>query len=182
LKKFFEKVFCKSESFNRQEFLFWLRSNQHLRTIEGGASKICELLDKVRIENPAFNEIFLALAENDEKVNPHFFDIAGLVRPDDSLIFPPKWKDRTDSGATYIWSFDIPTEDVKKYCEEIEKDISDHPHQDTDTFDFRAAIVKQFRNYLENELPLDKKSQSFPLALCWANDTKSTISVLEEIL
>ncbi len=68
----FSKCFRKSKSFDRPEFLLWLESNQNLCTIKGSASNICELLDKVRIENPALNEIFLAFAENDEKVNPHF--------------------------------------------------------------------------------------------------------------
>ncbi len=77
------------------------------------------------------------------------------MRPNDSLIFPPKWNDRTDFEATYVWSFDIPSKDLNTYCEEIEKDISDHPHQDTD--DYRPAIVAQFRNYLETELPLDNQ-------------------------
>jgi len=98
----FPKCFRKSERFDRPEFLLWLESNQHLRSIKSGAMHIFELLDKVRIENPALNEIFLAFAENGEKVNPHSFDIARLVRPNDSLIFPPNWKNRTDSGATYV--------------------------------------------------------------------------------
>jgi hypothetical protein len=67
------------------------------------------------------------------------------VYPNDSFIFPPEWEDRTDSGATYVWSFNIPTKDVKNYCEEIERDISDHPHQITDTNDYRATIAAQFR-------------------------------------
>ena len=131
----------------------WLESNQHLRTIRGGASKICELLDKVRIENPPLNEIFLAFAENGERVNPQYFDIAQLVRSNDSVIFPPEWNHRSDSGATYVWSFDIPVEDLNIYCEEIEKDISDNPHQDTETNDYRCAIAAQFRNYLEKKEP-----------------------------
>ncbi len=64
-------------------------------------------------------------------------------------------------GATYIWSFDIPIEDLKLYCDEIEKDISDHLHCDTETYDCRTAIVTQFRNCLENELPLDTKVKVF---------------------
>jgi hypothetical protein len=64
-----------------------------LLTIKGGVSEIFKLLDKVRIKNPALNDIFLSFAENGEKVSPHFFDIAQLVRPNDSLIFSPKWKD-----------------------------------------------------------------------------------------
>ncbi len=161
VQRIFTRHFRRSKSFNRPEFLLWLESNQHLCTIKGGASNICELLDKVRIENPAFNKIFLAFAENGEKVNPHFFDIAQLVRPNDSLIFPPKWNDRTDLEATYVWSFDVLRKDVKTYCEEIENDISDHPHQDTDTDDDRPAIVAQFRNYLETELPLDNQVNVF---------------------
>jgi hypothetical protein len=83
------------------------------------------------------------------------------VRPNDSLIFSPKWKDWTDSEATYVWSFDIPTKDVKKYCDEIEKDISDYPHNYPDIGDYRPFIVRQFLYYLENELPRNKKVKVF---------------------
>jgi hypothetical protein len=152
---------CKSESFIRPKFLSWLRSNQHLRTIKGGASKIFECLDKVRAENPALDKIFLAIAEHDEKVNPHFFDIAEIKLPGQSVIQPPHWNQRIDKGATYVWSFDIPTKNVKGYCEEIEKDISDHPDNNPDSNDYRTAIVAQFCNYLENELPLRKTAEVF---------------------
>ncbi len=68
-----------------------------------------------------------------------------------------------DRTATYVWSFDIPTEDVKSYCEEIRKEISGHPHRDTDTVDdYCAFIASQSRNYLENELSLRKKVKVFP--------------------
>jgi hypothetical protein len=149
--RIFSRVFPKSEIFDQPEFLSWLEGNQHLATIKGGASKICELLDKVRIENPGLDEIFFALAENNEKVNPHFFDIAQLVRPMDSIIHPPewnKWNERIDSAATYVWSFDIPIEDIKFYYEEIEQNIYDSPHVDSDIHDHRPFIVAQFRNYL----------------------------------
>ncbi|CAF1342230.1 unnamed protein product [Adineta ricciae] len=94
--------FRKTAYFDQSEFLLWLKTNQHLRTIDGGPAKICELLDKLRIENPALDKIFISLAENNEKVNPHSFDVAQLVLPNDSIILPSKWKHRTDSGATYI--------------------------------------------------------------------------------
>jgi hypothetical protein len=155
------EIFRKSESFDRPEFVQWLNCNQHSRAINGGTSTICELLDKVRVENPGLNEIFLAFADNGIVVNPQFFDIAALVRPNDSIIFPPKWNKRTDAGATYVWSFDTLIKDVKTYCKEIQKDISDHPHTDTDTADYRPIIAAQFRHYLENELPLDKKVKVF---------------------
>jgi hypothetical protein len=83
------EAFRISESFDRPEFFVWLKYNQHLGAIKCSVSKICELLDHVRRENPALNEIFLAFANNGEKVNPLFFDIAQLLRPNDSLIFPP---------------------------------------------------------------------------------------------
>jgi hypothetical protein len=178
----FPKCFRKSESFDRPEFLLWLESNPHLYSIKGGASNICELLDMVRIENPALNKNFLPFAENDEKVNPYFFDIAQLVRPNDSLILPPKWDDRTDLEATYVWSFDIPSKDLNTYCEEIEKDISDHPHQDTDTDDYRPAIVAQFRNYLETELPLDNQVNIFRWLYVGQTQKKSIIEALETLL
>jgi len=47
------------------------------------------------------------------------------------------------------------------YCEEIEKDISDHPHPDKDSSDYRAVIAAQFRNYLDQKLPLREKEQVF---------------------
>ncbi|UJR29553.1 hypothetical protein I4U23_010770 [Adineta vaga] len=84
--------FHKSACFNRPEFLQWLKTNQHLRTIKSGAVKICELLDKIRIENPALDKIFISLAENNEKVNPHTFEIAQIVLPKDSIILPLKMK------------------------------------------------------------------------------------------
>lgn len=117
--------FRKSESYDNPDFLQWLKTNQHLRTIKGGASNICKLLNKARQENPGLNKIFLSFVNNGEMVNPHYYDIAELLLPNDSVIHPPEWKDRTDSEATYVWSFDIPSEDLKNYCEEIEQDISD---------------------------------------------------------
>ena len=157
----FPTGFRKSESFDHPEFLLWLKSNQHLRHLRDDSSKICGLLDKVRIENPGLNEIFLTLVVNGEKVNPQIFDIARLVRPNDSLIFPPKWSNRSDAGATYVWSFDIPIGDLKIYCEEIEKDICENPHQEIDTNDYRVAIAAQFRNYLEKESTLDNRAKVF---------------------
>ncbi|CAF0726028.1 unnamed protein product [Adineta steineri] len=160
----FSRAFLKSESFQRPEFLTWLKNNQHLRTITGGISHICELLDQVRMENSGLDEIFFALAENDEKVNPHFFDIKELVRRNDSIILPPewgKWNQPTASAATYVWSFDIPIKDLERYSQEIEEDIRDHPHKDTHIKDYRPFILAQFRNYLENELPLRKKVEIF---------------------
>ncbi len=71
-----------------------------------------------------------------------------LVRLRDSLIGSPHWQNRKDSGATYIWSFDIPIKDLKRYC-------------DASTNDYRSPIVTQFRNYLENELPLRKEVKVF---------------------
>jgi hypothetical protein len=85
-------------------------------------------------------------------VNPHYYDIAELLLPNDSVIHPPEWKDRTDSEATYVWSFDIPSEDLKNYCEEIEQDISDP---------YLLAIAAQFRKYLKNLLPLDNQVNTF---------------------
>jgi hypothetical protein len=151
------EIFRSSETFDSPEFIEWLQFNQHLRTIKGGTSKIYELLDKVRIENPALNQIFLAFTENNEQVNPYFFDIVRLVRPNDVLIHPPHWKSRTDSGGTYVWTFDIPVKDLESYCKEIEKDISDNPHCSTQTEDHRPYVLTQFRSYLEKELPLHKK-------------------------
>jgi hypothetical protein len=153
--------FRKSETFQNPEFLLWLKSNQHLRSIKGGKSKICEWLDKVRIENPMLNKLFLAFVQNGEKVNPYFFDIEQLVRRNDCLIDPPNWDDRTDAGATYVWSFDIPIKNLGRYCEELEKEIFDHPHCDTRKADYRPPIVAQFRNCLENELLLHKKAKVF---------------------
>ncbi|CAF1395427.1 unnamed protein product [Adineta steineri] len=160
----FSRVFPKTESFQRPEFLTWLKSNQHLSTITGGISHICELLDQVRIENSGLDEIFFALAENNEKVNPHFFDIKELVRRDDSIILPPewgKWNQPTASAATYVWSFDIPIKDLERYSEEIEEDIHDHPHKNPHTKDYRSFIIAQFRHYLANELPFRKNVEIF---------------------
>jgi hypothetical protein len=157
----FPKAFRESESFDHPEFLLWLKSNQHLSTIQGGTSKIFELLDQVRNENPGFNKIFRAFAENGKKVNPCFFDIEQLVRLNDSLILPPYWNERNDRGATYVWSFDIPIKDLQHYCEELEKEISDYPHRDTRKPDYRPYMVAQFRNYLDNELPLHEKVEVF---------------------
>ena len=156
------ETFRKSESFDRPEFLKWLESNEHLRIIQGGRSNICEILDAVRKENSGLNKIFLAFANNGEVVNPHFSDIASLVRTGDSIIRPPKWNNRRDSAATYVFSFNIPSKDVERYCNEIENDIFDHPYDHGEaSADYRSAIVAQFRNYVERELPLNKGAKVF---------------------
>jgi hypothetical protein len=116
------------------------------------------------MENSGLDEIFFALAENNENVNPHFFDIKELVRRNDSIILPPewaKWNKPTASAATYVWSFDIPIKDIERYSKEIEKNTLDHPHKGSDTKDYRPFIVAQFRDYLANELPLRKKVEVF---------------------